>query len=109
MMSSVSQVTWRMYSFWRAQIIGTFAIFAIVAVVMLVVVASSHRGHSTPPPLFVAFWIFALLWNGYWFLFRFSYRLDVGDGHVRWRTPLRNGSFPWQTWSRYDQAGSAAA
>jgi hypothetical protein len=33
----------------------------------------------------------AFVWNGYWFLFRFCYRIELEAGVLRWFTPIRHG------------------
>jgi hypothetical protein len=45
-----------------------------------------------PPVWFIAVWYFALVWNGYWFLFRLCYRIELDGGVLRWFTPLRHGA-----------------
>jgi hypothetical protein len=39
-------------------------------------------------------WIAIGCWNVYWFLLRFAHVVDVEDGMLRWRAPLRSGSLP---------------
>jgi hypothetical protein len=81
--------TYRMYPLWRVQILGMFVLFAVVGVVVVVagVVASSG-----PPLFFALVWVLVVIWNGYWFLFRIAYRLDLTESSLAWRTPLRSGT-----------------
>jgi len=37
-------------------------------------------------------WAAVICWNVYWFLLRFAYAVDVEEGTLRWRAPLRSGS-----------------
>jgi hypothetical protein len=80
--------SYRMYAFYRTQIFAIFALFAVVAVVMLATTASD----SGPPLPFLLLWIAIAIFNGYWFLFRIVYELELDDQILRWRTPLRRGS-----------------
>jgi hypothetical protein len=77
-----------MYALWRAQILAMFAVFVVAAVFMVAAIAAG----SGPPVWFAAFWLAALVWNGYWFLFRVAYQLDLTEHEICWRTPLRSGS-----------------
>ena len=60
-----------------------FGVFVVIAV-------AQGDPKSTPLP-FLLLWLAALLWNGYWWLWRISTRLEVRDDRVRWMTPLRSG------------------
>jgi hypothetical protein len=77
-----------MYALWRAQILAMFAVFVVAGVLMVVAIAAG----SGPPVWFAAFWLAALVWNSYWFLFRIAYQLDLTERELYWRTPFRNGS-----------------
>ena len=66
------------------------ALFAIVATVM----TASSLTTGSPPIGFVAGWVAILAGNGYWFLFRIGYQLDVDGATVTWRAPLRRRSVP---------------
>ncbi len=39
-------------------------------------------------------WLAIAGWNAYWFLMRFAYAVEVEDGVLRWRAPLRSGTVP---------------
>lgn len=83
--------SYRMYGFYRAQIIVTFAIFG-ASVPLLI--AASIRDQDGPGLVFVLCWIGILCWNAYWFLLRFCYRLDLGEQSPLWWTPVRSGQAP---------------
>jgi hypothetical protein len=78
-----------MYRLYRVQMLVSFAIFG--ATVPLVVVVGDRDGRTL---LFLLVWIAVLGWNAYWFLLRLCYRLDLQDGILRWRAPLRSGHAP---------------
>jgi hypothetical protein len=78
-----------MHGLWRAQILAIFAVLSVAAVGISVASVWSKVG---PPLWFVVLWLLALVWNGYWFLVRIAYRLDLSDTELLWRTPLRNGA-----------------
>src|SRR3954452_13330886 len=59
-------------------------VFTVVAVVLLV---ATVRGNGPPIP-FLAFWLFAFVWNGYWWSFRLCTEVGVDAGSLRWRTGL---------------------
>jgi hypothetical protein len=80
-----------MYRLYRAQVLVSFAIFG--ATVPLVI-AASLGDRDGPTLLFVLAWIAVLCWNAYWFLLRLCYRVDLQDGILRWRAPLRSGNAP---------------
>lgn len=65
-----------------------FALFVVFAVF---VVVRALAESDAPGLLFLVVWLAALGWNAYWFLWRFSYRVEVRDDLLRWMTPLRNG------------------
>jgi hypothetical protein len=79
---------WRLY---RAQVLLTHAVFGVVALVMAVRVAVEPRATDLG---FALLWTAILIWNGYWFLARLCYRLELGDGGLYWYTPLRHGHIP---------------
>ena len=81
----------RLYPWYRAQILIMFAVFAGFA---LVLVARLLTGRSDHPMSFDVFWLAALGWNGYWFLLRFAWRLAVANGEFHWQAPLSSGSTP---------------
>jgi len=60
-------------------------ILVVVAVALLPV---SLVG-GEPPIGFTLFWVGAVAWNAYWFLFRIGYQVEVDGQVVTWRTPLR--------------------
>ncbi|MEO8697467.1 MAG: hypothetical protein ABI658_28465 [Acidimicrobiales bacterium] len=66
-----------------------FPIFAIVAIGLIV---ATVRGSA--PVAFTVLWVAALLWNGYWFLLRFGFQVEVVDGVLNWRDPLARRSVP---------------
>lgn len=67
-----------------------FGVFGIVAVALLV----SLTGDDRPPVSFVLFWLFALGWNAYWWLFRVAYSLTLREGILEWEAPARRGAIP---------------
>jgi hypothetical protein len=69
-----------------------FIIVASAAFAAGVVVAglSSVEGKG-PPWWFFIGWLAAIAWLGYWGWGRLSYRVEVVDGRLRWRLPLRRG------------------
>lgn len=83
-------VRYRMYALYRAQILAMFGLFAVIAVVFVTVAAMSNASLL----VFAALWVAALSWNGYWFLLRLVYDLELDGDVVRWRTPLRSGTVP---------------
>ena len=81
-------VRYRMYAFYRAQILAMFGLFAVIAVGFVTAAAMSNA----PLLVFAALWVATLLWNGYWFLLRLVYDLELDGDAIRWRTPLRSGT-----------------
>jgi hypothetical protein len=79
--------TYRMYPLYRAQVLLMMSAFAVMAVVL----PCLHHG---PPGWFTTLWIAGVVWNGYWFLLRVVYRLDLSNDQLEWRTPLRHGTVP---------------
>jgi hypothetical protein len=73
------------------------AIFGIFAVVAIVLVAVALGGSTDGPPVvFTAFWLGALIWNGYWWLFRLAIELSIDGTVLTWATPLRRGRIDLQ-------------
>ena len=64
--------------------ITVFSVLSLVAIALIRELVSSHD------PILVVFmvlWLAALVWNGYWFLFRIAFEICVVDGStLRWRT-----------------------
>jgi hypothetical protein len=75
--------------FYRFQILGMFSVFAVVGVWLVAMAASGAK--AGPPVVFVAFWALAAIWNGYWFLFRISYRIVLSETSLRWDAPAAHG------------------
>jgi hypothetical protein len=57
------------------------------------VLAFVGGGHGVPVP-FALFWLGALGWNAYWWLFRIVYRMRLDAGVLEWHTPVRSGQLP---------------
>jgi len=66
-------------------ILAAFVVFGVVGVVLTV------TRPDGPPLLFMLAWIAILAWNGYWLLWRLSYRFEVDGDRLLWTTPLRTG------------------
>jgi hypothetical protein len=66
--------------------------FGGLSVAAVVVVVTAARGDV--PWIFAAFWVLALLWNAYWFLWRVGYSIEVNGRVVVWRSVLRRQSVP---------------
>jgi hypothetical protein len=79
---------WRLPSFYRFQVVGTLGVFAVVG--MLLLTTSTFPA----PAGFALLWIAIVCWNGYWFLLRIVYQLEVAGGVLWWRAPLRSGQVP---------------
>ena len=77
---------WRLPRWYRLQVMGTFGVAVAVGIVVLAAGPSSAS--------FAVLWAAAVCWNGYWFLLRIVYQLEVADGVLRWRAPLRAGHVP---------------
>lgn len=67
-------------------VLAMFGVFGVAAVFLAT--ASLSGGDGAPPPLFTAFWLAALAWNGYWFLFRFAVRLTLHADSIIAEMPL---------------------
>jgi len=81
----VNSVTYRLVMF-RPVAITVFSVLSLVAVALIREVFSSHDPILV---VFIVLWLAALVWNGYWFLFRIAYEIGVIDGStLRWRTML---------------------
>jgi hypothetical protein len=65
-----------------------FGAFGVATVVLLVLMLT---GDESPTDPFVLFWLFALGWNAYWWLFRVVYSLTLRNGALEWEAPLRRG------------------
>lgn len=83
----VVMARYRMYAWYRFQLLAMFVIFGAVGVGILVAAASGHG-----PVAFSIVWVAIAVWNGYWFLLRVVYDLELSDGTLTWRTPLRSGA-----------------
>jgi len=71
----------------------TFFIFTALSVGgVFLIMRTVQGGPKAPPPLFAAAFVAILIWNGYWWLWRASYRLEADGTELRWKTPLRSGS-----------------
>jgi len=68
-----------------------FGLFAAMAVVLIVLAITGDDGPSAP---FLLFWLVALGWNAYWWLFRVAFSLTVSNGALEWEAPLRRGRVP---------------
>lgn len=71
----VVMARYRMYTWYRFQVLAMFAILAAVGVGILVAAASGHG-----PVAFSIVWVAIAVWNGYWFLLRVVYDLELSDG-----------------------------
>jgi hypothetical protein len=75
---------------------GRYFTLFILAVLLVggvfLIVKTVQGGPKAPPPLFAAACVAALIWNGYWWLWRVSCRLEAQGSELRWKTPLRSGS-----------------
>jgi hypothetical protein len=78
-----------MYRFYRVQLLAVFTLFAAAGIGLAVAEATGAK--HLPPVWLVLLWVAAVGWNGYWFLLRFCWRLELADGVVHWFTPLRSG------------------
>jgi hypothetical protein len=78
---------WRLPSVYRFQVLLTL-VLAVVSIPLLT------TGTFPAPAGFVLGWIAILGWNGYWFLLRIVYQLEVRGGVLWWRAPLRSGQVP---------------
>jgi hypothetical protein len=65
-----------------------FVIFAVAAVGIVVAIV---RGKG-PPIAFAVFWLAAVGWNAYWWLFRTCIEVRVDGASLEWRAPLWPGS-----------------
>ena len=68
-----------------------FGLLVAMAVVFIVLAITGDDGPSAP---FLLFWLFALGWNAYWWLFRVAFSLTIGNGVLEWEAPLRRGRIP---------------
>lgn len=72
----------------RSLTLFAFAGFLLVGAFLTVAAFTRSDG---PPILFTIAWLVILGWNGYWWLWRFSYRVEVDGDRLTWMTPLRRG------------------
>ena len=63
-----------------------FVVFGTAAVFL--VVATFTGGDNAPPTLFVVFWLGALGWNAYWWLFRLAAELMLDADSIDALSPL---------------------
>jgi hypothetical protein len=61
--------------------------------IVVVFVLGSLRGDG-PPVWFLVFWLGALAWNAYWWLFRICSEVAVDDSTLSWSAALQRGSAP---------------
>ena len=70
----------------------------IVLVVMLIgggsVLVSQISGGRGPGVPFMALWLAIGLWNGYFWLIRVAYKIELDDGELFWFAPFRHGRLP---------------
>ncbi len=79
----MESVTYRLVMF-RPVAITVFAVLCLVAAALIIELFSSRDPLLV---LFIALWLAALAWNGYWFLFRVTFEIGVSDGAtLQWRT-----------------------
>jgi hypothetical protein len=73
-------------NFIRLMFVG-FAAFAAL------LIGTSVKGDG-PPLVFTVFWLFALAWNAYWWLFRVANDIDLEGDSLTWSAALRTRSVP---------------
>ncbi len=78
---------WRLPSFYRFQVLLTLGVFAMVGILLATRLFPA-------PAWFVLLWMAVFGWNGYWFLLRIVYQLEVRGGVLWWWAPLRSGQVP---------------
>lgn len=84
-------MTYRLVMF-RPVAITVFALLCLVAAALIRELFSSHDPILV---VFIVLWLAALVWNGYWFLFRIAYEVGVVNGStLRWRTVLSTHEVP---------------
>jgi hypothetical protein len=83
---------YRMFGFWRFQIIAVSVVFWLVAIAMLAADAAGAKG--APPWPFAIFWSAACAWATLNFLLRVAYELRLENGVLTWQAPLRSGEVP---------------
>src|SRR6185437_9865025 len=86
----MGKVSYVMFPLWRPFVFVIFGVMCIAGIFLLLTPNTSHHG---PGVLFGVVWFAILLWNGYWFLFRISYRIELEGDRVRWFTAFRHGEF----------------
>lgn len=67
------------------------AIFGVLLIVGSFAVLYSTTSPPSQPLWFIGLWFVILVWNAYWFLWRFSYRVDVDGDRLTWHAPFRSG------------------
>ena len=77
---------WRLPRWYRLQVIATFSVVVAIGIVVLAAGPSSAS--------FAVLSAAVVCWNAYWLLLRIVYQLEVADGVLRWRAPLRSGHVP---------------
>ena len=77
---------WRLPWLYRLQVMGTVGVMSVVGVVL--------PAAGAAPAWFAVLWVAVLCWNGYWFLLRIVYQLEVRGGVLWWWAPLRAGQVP---------------
>ena len=76
----------------RWLILAMFGAFVVAAIVL--VGATLVGGRDSPPDGFTIFWLAAVGWNAYWWLFRIAAELRIEGSDLCWWTPLRSGRVP---------------
>jgi hypothetical protein len=80
-----------MYGAYRAQVFVTFAIFLVIAALLVAAATDSGPG----PQLAAALaWTAGVIISGYWYLRRFPYRIELTATTLRWWTPTHRGELP---------------
>jgi hypothetical protein len=83
--------SYRLYAGYRVRVLLSTGLFGALAVTVAV---REVLGRSGPPAWFTAIWICGACWTAYWLLLRLSYRLELTEDSLKWRTPIRSGSVP---------------
>lgn len=80
---------YRLWRGWPAGVIAGTFLFATSAALLLWVTVT---GRQSPGWVFTCFWIAAAALIGHSFVWRVAYELQIRDGVLFWRTPVRSGS-----------------
>lgn len=80
--------TYGLYKWWPVQAKAMLVAFAVIGVFL---VWSSVVGGGGPGWPFTGFWLFALCWMAYWFMWRLVYEIELRDDVLLWRTPITSG------------------